>query len=105
MISWEEINVEIEKINWDAVKAGRIKAIESNKCYYCEEGQPSTRDHIIPKARGNSRVPNDHKTMFCCPDCNHDRGRLWLWEWLEKIMTDKKPRWEIVAQNIKALLR
>jgi len=104
-MTWEETEIEMNKINWDAVLRGRRKTGRTHKCYYCEHGRPNTRDHIIPKARGNGRVPYAHKTMLGCSDCNSERGRLWLSEWAEKIEKEKKPNWKIKIKNINILYK
>jgi 5-methylcytosine-specific restriction endonuclease McrA len=64
-------------------------------CPYCNrrmETRPlnlrPTRDHVYPKSK--NRYPN--RLIICCTRCNHDKGALWLEDWLAKLIAANDPR-------------
>lgn len=69
------------------------------KCFYCNEWEPMTSDHVIPMRLGKNfnrawnRVP-------ACRWCNQKKGGLLLSEWWDKIMTGlDHPKYMRIAER------
>lgn len=48
-------------------------------CAYCGKENPTTLDHVIPKARGGSTTKGN--LVACCGDCNLSKAHRDVFEW------------------------
>lgn len=64
----------------------KIKAThEQSKCVYCGKAA-SEIDHIIPKSKGGSDVPEN--LVSACKECNHSKGNKGIDEFLNFSIND-----------------
>lgn len=81
-------------------RARLLKAVGSPCPYcgaimaFCPKNRCPTRDHVKPRARGNS------KTIVVCAQCNHDKGQLMPGEWYLLLLWCGDPRAPLVRHAV-----
>jgi len=78
-------------IEWSGSIREYVRERESpNACIYCGSTENPSYDHLMPRSRGGSDIPDN--VVMACRSCNSSKGDRGVYEWFHLERKDEVPR-------------